>query len=112
MIRFSCPTCGATIVVSADKTGNELGCLNCGQQIQIPSSLAEVPRPTAHLHKIEEAAIFLRQRRVATQAEYDALDAQEKQSSFTVAGIESKAILEKVRDTLADNLEKGIDERQ
>jgi hypothetical protein len=58
---------------------------------------------------IKEAARILAEKNVLTRQEYDALDAQARSKAIMVAGIDSKAVLTKIRDAMAEAVGKGGD---
>ncbi len=62
-----------------------------------------------HLVTIDEAVKELSSKRLLTKEEYARLDAASQQKAFTVAGVESRMTLEKVRDALAENVREGAD---
>jgi hypothetical protein len=57
-----------------------------------------------HFPIIEEATRDLQERQLLTRRDYDALSDQAKLDAFTVAGVESEAVLGKVRDVLAGDI--------
>lgn len=67
----------------------------------------EAPASSPVLPLIEAAAKDLRARRLLTRPEFDRLAADARQRAFTVAGVESEAVLGAVRDALAETLETG-----
>ncbi len=60
-----------------------------------------------HFPIIEEATKNLSEKNVLTRDRFDALDAAAKAKSFTVANVQAEETLTKVRDVLAENVEKG-----
>ena len=65
------------------------------------------PPPAARFPAIEKAAQYLRNRIAFTPAEFRLLDDEARDVGFTVAKTMSLAAVEKVRDALADEVEKG-----
>lgn len=57
--------------------------------------------------KIEEAAERLLERDVITREQFDAADEQARQQAFTVAGDMEEGTIEKIRDTLAEDVQEG-----
>jgi SPP1 gp7 family putative phage head morphogenesis protein len=54
-----------------------------------------------------DAADYLRNLTPVTKATYDGLSAQYKRDAFTVAGVSDQRLIAKIRDELADVLQKG-----
>lgn len=63
--------------------------------------------PIIRFPVIEEARDDLIERKVLTRDKFDRLTEVEKRRAFTIAGEQSEATLEKVRDVLADNVDRG-----
>lgn len=68
---------------------------------------SDEPQPDIEFPLIDAAVADLRSRRLLTRDQFDSIAADARQEAFTVAGVESEATLEKIRDTLADLLEEG-----
>lgn len=87
-----------------------------GTEAPPPAAPPEPPWPTAPNDEpegevvfpvIDEAVQDLRRRQLLTRAEFDVLVGEARQEAFAVAGVESEATLEKVRDVLAGQVEEG-----
>lgn len=65
------------------------------------------PSPVVHFPQIEAAAQDLASRRLLTQDEYNLLDAQARETAFTVARVASLDALEKIRDALVVDIAEG-----
>lgn len=63
--------------------------------------------PIVKFPLIEAAAKRLLEKQVVTRDEFDALSAELKADAFTVAGQDSTAALEKIRDVLAEQVQRG-----
>lgn len=95
-----------------------------GQSLYLPSAPLLTPRdlppqppikelthpddePVVRFPMIEKAAQSLAERRIVLPEEFKAMAAEVKQTSFTVAGVNSAETLEKIRDVLAETVEEG-----
>jgi hypothetical protein len=58
---------------------------------------------------IDEAVKELASKNVVTRNEFDSMDAASRAKAFTVAGVDAQETLAKIRDTLAEEMAKGID---
>jgi hypothetical protein len=74
-----------------------------------PAAPAPGDHPDVHFPVIEEAAKAIHAKQVLRREDFDQLDAEAKARAFTVAGIETEATLEKVRDALAETVLEGAD---
>ena len=61
---------------------------------------------------IDEAVKELGTKRVVTRPEFDRLDDAARAKAFTVANVSAGETLEKIRDTLAEQIEKGVDREE
>jgi hypothetical protein len=69
---------------------------------------AEEP-PLIRFPIIDEAFQELRDRQVMTRADFDQLAGDAKWQAFTVAGVSSDETLKTIQETLAENVEQGVD---
>ena len=74
-----------------------------------PPRIAKEDREEEVFVLIDEAAKTLGEKNAVTKQDYDRLDAATKAKSFTVAGVDSQETLEKIRDVMADQIQKGVD---
>jgi SPP1 gp7 family putative phage head morphogenesis protein len=65
------------------------------------------PVPVVKFPAIERAAKDLRDRRVLTQAEFNRLDQDARRTAFTVARIQSLESIQRIREAVAEDVEKG-----
>lgn len=70
------------------------------------------PAPEVHFPIIDEAVKDLSERNLILKEDYVALENEARAKAFTVAGVETEATLERIRDTLAENVAKGVDYRE
>lgn len=76
---------------------------------KIPQPSFPVSRDDPHFPTIDEAARSLAKKNVLSRPGYDTLDAAARAKAFTVAGVDATETLTKIRDVMADNVEKGAD---
>lgn len=80
-----------------------------------PFTPAKIPEnsPDAVVYPvIDEAAKELASKNVVTKNEYDALDDAARAKAFTVAGVDATETLAKIRDVMAEQIEKGVDVKE
>lgn len=81
----------------------------------VPFTPAKIPEnaPDAVVYPvIDEAAKELASKNVVTKNEYDALDDAARAKAFTVAGVDATETLAKIRDVMAEQIEKGVDVKE
>ncbi len=61
---------------------------------------------------IDEAARILSQKRLVTRPEFDRLDDVTRSKAFTVASVTSEETLGKIRDTLTEQINQGVDYKE
>lgn len=74
--------------------------------------VGEGGRPQFTLPLIDEAAKRIAKSRILSREQFDDLAAEAKRRAFTVAGIDSDSTLEKIRDTLSENVAQGTSLRR
>ncbi len=75
----------------------------------IPSSSADVPPEKIHYPIIDEAARSLAEKNVMSRHQFDGLDAALRQRAFTIASVESDETIAKIRDTITESIQNGVD---
>jgi hypothetical protein len=113
----------ASMLVGAKRVAKAAGTISSGDP-GAPAFPWEPPSPPAspldafdagesaiNFPVIDNAIKDLRKRRLLTPSEFAALDAEAKRSAFTVAGIENKRTLGKIRKLLAERVDQGADFR-
>lgn len=79
-----------------------------------PPTFAPTPPPAGspeeiHFPTIDEAVKQLVAKNVMTRDQFDELDAATRAKAFTVANVDAQETLEKIRDSLAENIREGAD---